>query len=92
MNRIIYTNLPEDAREFAIMQKCFSAMGLPFQLRNCVNAENIEIEKYINNNNVFFHCTNERDQKEVAIEKACCALHRIIINFGLINTSEKMYD
>lgn len=91
MKRIIYTNLPDDKPEFAIMQKCFDGMNLPFELLNCDNA-GVTMEKYVNSNNVFFQCHNERDQKQVAIERACSSLHRIIINFDLINTSGVIHD
>lgn len=92
MNRVIHTNLPDDAREFIAMQKFFDAIDLPFQLCNSLNTKGIQIEPYINNNNVFFVCVNERDQRQKAIESACSSLHRIIINFDLVNTSERLHD
>ena len=80
MNRIIKTNIPIDVIEFNAMQACFDALFLDYTL-----TFDSKMEKYINTNNAFFECYDERERLMVSIVKACNALHRLIINFRLAN-------
>ena len=80
MNKVIFTNLPIHIVEFNLMQNCFLALELPFQLAHDEN-----MEEYINSNNCFFQCKDDRMRELTNIVKACNALHRTIINLRLLN-------
>lgn len=84
MTRIIYTNLPIDNPIFDKMQACLSkALILPYRLQFSDT-----MEKYVNANNVFFECIDERERPLRSIVNACNALHRLIINFQLASGGE----
>jgi len=80
--------LPEDAPEFDKIQKCFDAIGLPYELQDGLS---IGMEKFVNHNNVFFQCKDDRERDQKAIVNACNALHRIILNFQLIGDIENEF-
>lgn len=83
MNRIVQTNVPRDLSEFELMQKVFDALGLNFTLVFVS-----KMERYVNTNNAFFECYDERERPLRSIVNACNALHRLIINFELASGGE----
>lgn len=84
MSRIIHTNLPSDNPIFDRMQACLTkGMGLPYRLEFSDT-----MEKYVNANNVFFECVDDRERPLRSLVNACNALHRLIINFELASNGE----